>query len=74
MRLEFLVKLYFRVLLCVMSYLISLSTPALGGVIALYSLHHSGVKVLLSNSQKKATEHTSQNTELQLINALFGTI
>lgn len=41
--------------------------------VALYSLHHK-VKVFLSNSRKKATKHTSQNTELQLINELFGTI
>lgn len=86
MRLEFLVQLYFRVLLCAMSYLISLSTPELGGsslslttgnydlTVALNGLHHTGVKVSLSNSQKKATEHTSQNTEPQLVNALFGTI
>lgn len=39
--------------------------------VALYSLHHTGLRVFLSNSQKKATEHTSQNTELQLINELF---
>lgn len=53
---------------------LSLTTGNYDLTVALNGLHHTGVKVSLSNSQKKATEHTSQNTEPQLVNALFGTI
>lgn len=53
---------------------LSLNTGNYHLTVALYSLHHTGVKVFSSKSRKKATEHTSQNTELQLINELSGTI